>query len=66
MARNGAPSRFLFFRRAIRNQDWAAAAAQSNRKAPVSAERNACTRELLEAATADDQEGIARLARCPM
>lgn len=60
--RNGWPN----FRAAIRNQDWATAAAESNRKAPVSDARNAYVRGLLETAAQGDQAGAARLARCPL
>lgn len=51
------------FNRAIRNQDWAAAATDSNRP-QLSDERNAYVRDLLEAADAEKRAGEARLANC--
>lgn len=51
------------FNRAIRNQDWAAAAVDSNRP-QLSADRNAYVRELFEAAERDKKAGEERLANC--
>lgn len=50
---------------AVRNQDWATAAVQSNRAPPISPARNAYVRGLLDAAAVDNQTGTDRLARCP-
>jgi len=51
------------FNQAIRNKDWAGAAAESNRP-QLSDERNAYVRQLLEAADAEKRAGEARLANC--
>ena len=52
------------FNRAIRNQDWAGAAAESNRP-QLNNERNDYIRGLLEAADAEKHAGAPRLANCP-
>ena len=51
------------FNQAIRNKDWAGAAAESNRP-QLNDERNAYVRQLLEAADAEKRAGEARLANC--
>lgn len=61
-----APPRWPGFRNAINTGDWAAAAAESNRRSPVSDDRNTYVRELLEAAGAEEDAGKQRLAQCPL
>jgi len=44
------------FKKAIKAKDWSSAAKASNRKSPISAERNAYVKELLENAAANTKE----------